>query len=177
MPFDSPDVNLGELLKDVATGKTQLPDFQREWKWDTDQIRSLLASISLGYPVGVVMTLEVGGDSVRFLPRPISGVTLGNTRSPEQLILDGQQRLTSLYQSLYSARPVETKDPRGKRLLRWYYLDIEKCLDPDGDREEAILPIPEDRVVRNFRNEPTSDYSSVERECAAEMFPLARIFD
>jgi len=76
MPFDSPDVNLGDLLKDVSSGKTQLPDFQREWKWDTDQIRSLLASISLGYPVGVVMTIEVGGDSVQFLPRPISGVML-----------------------------------------------------------------------------------------------------
>ena len=60
MPFDSPDVNLGTLLGDAANGKTQLPDFQREWKWDSDQIASLLASISLGYPVGVIMMLEVG---------------------------------------------------------------------------------------------------------------------
>jgi uncharacterized protein with ParB-like and HNH nuclease domain len=78
MPFDSPDVNLGDLLKEVATGRTQLPDFQREWKWDTDLIASLLASISLGYPVGVVMMLEVGDGSVNFLPRPISGVELSS---------------------------------------------------------------------------------------------------
>ncbi len=40
MPFESPDVPLGDLLKQVTTGKIQLPDCQREWKWDTDrQIR------------------------------------------------------------------------------------------------------------------------------------------
>ena len=33
MPFDSPDLNLGnELLKDVGVGKIRLPDFQRDWK-------------------------------------------------------------------------------------------------------------------------------------------------
>jgi len=42
----------GDLLGRAATGKVQLPDFQREWKWDDDRIASLLASISLGYPVG-----------------------------------------------------------------------------------------------------------------------------
>jgi uncharacterized protein with ParB-like and HNH nuclease domain len=66
MPFESPDENLGDLLGRVAAGKVQLPDFQREWKWDDDRIASLLASVSLGYPVGVVMTLEVGGDGIRF---------------------------------------------------------------------------------------------------------------
>ena len=55
MPFESPDYPLGELLKQASAGQIQLPDFQREWKWDDDHIRSLLASISLGYPVGVMM--------------------------------------------------------------------------------------------------------------------------
>jgi len=62
MPFESPDVPLGELLKLVANGKVQLPDFQREWKWDSDRIASLIASVAQGHPVGVVMTLEVGGE-------------------------------------------------------------------------------------------------------------------
>ena len=46
MPFESPDYPLSELLKETRDGKIQLPDFQREWKWDDDHIRSLLASIS-----------------------------------------------------------------------------------------------------------------------------------
>ena len=40
--------------------------------------------------------------------------------------MDGQQRLTSLYQALRSGKPVDTMDARGKKLLRWYYLDIER---------------------------------------------------
>jgi len=54
MPFDSPDLPLADLMRSVASGKIQLPDFQREWKWDDDRIAGLLASVSLGHPVGEV---------------------------------------------------------------------------------------------------------------------------
>jgi uncharacterized protein with ParB-like and HNH nuclease domain len=118
MPFESPDWDLGDLLKDVSTGVVQLPDFQREWKWDDERIRSLLATVTLGYPMGVVMTLETGGDGARFKPRPLGGVELAKNREPGQLLLDGQQRLTSLFQALKSGLPVHTFDSRGKRLVR-----------------------------------------------------------
>lgn len=58
MPFESPDYPLADLLNGVAGGKIQLPDFQREWKWDDECIASLLANIGLDHPVGVVMMLE-----------------------------------------------------------------------------------------------------------------------
>ena len=77
--------------------------------------------------------------------------------------------MTSLYQSLSSERPVDTKDPRGKKLRRWYYVDMKKALDPDADREEAILAIPEDRTVReDFGRKAVEDYTTTDRECAAE---------
>lgn len=178
MPFDSPDVKLGELLDDVRSGKTQLPDFQREWKWDTDRISSLLASVSLGYPVGVLMMLEVGGTETRFRPRPIAGVDTEQLLPPEKLMLDGQQRTTSLFQALKSARPVDTTDAKGKKLKRWYYVDIEKALDPLLDREEAIVSVPEDRILhRDFGRVVEADYSTIERECQAGMFPLWRALD
>jgi hypothetical protein len=44
----------------------------------------------------------------------VEGVTLQNPPEPERLILDGQQRLTSLFQSLFSGQPVVTRDPREK---------------------------------------------------------------
>lgn len=179
MPFDSPDLNLGELLRDVGTGKIRLPDFQRDWKWDTDRIAGLLASVSLGYPVGVVMLLEAGGSEVAFATRLISGVDEASaTKATEQLVLDGQQRLTSLYQALASGRVVQTQDARKKRLSRWYYLDIAACLAGDVDREEAIVAVPESRVWRdNFGRDVRLDLSTTERECQAEMFPLAKVFD
>ncbi|HEX8086137.1 MAG TPA: DUF262 domain-containing protein [Solirubrobacteraceae bacterium] len=178
MPFDSPDVNLGALLEDVHCGKIQLPDFQREWKWDDDRIASLLASISVDHPVGVLMMLELGGSDVRFKPRPVAGVSDPTSASPERLLLDGQQRVTSLYQALRSGRVVDTTDARGKRLKRWYYVDIARALDDDLDREDVILSIPEDRVIRSdFGRVVDQDLSSVDLECRGEAFPLARVFD
>lgn len=180
MPFDSPDLNLGdELLKQVGTGKIRLPDFQRDWKWDVDRIASLLASVSLGYPVGVVMLLETGGADVQFAHRLVSGVDPSTANQPaERLILDGQQRLTSLYQALASGRPVKTQDTRKKRLERWFYIDMDAALDGDGDREAAVVAVPGDRIERdNFGKDIVRDLSTTELECEQEMFPLWAVFD
>ena len=178
VPFESPDVPLGDLLKLVATGKLQLPDFQREWKWDTDRIASLIASVGQGHPVGVVMTLEVGGDGVHFAPKPLAGVTGAALMSPEQLLLDGQQRTTSLFQALHSGRPVATKDARERRISRWYYIDMNIAMAPDGDLQDAVVAVPEDRKVRdNFGRDVIADYSTTQHECAAEMFPVGILFD
>lgn len=179
MPFESPDWSLGELLKDVRSGKVQLPDFQREWKWDDDRIKSLLATITRGYPIGVVMTLETGGDGARFKPKAISGVaTSTDLYAPDQLLLDGQQRLTSLYQALMSGRVVDTLDARGKRLQRWYYIDILASLGDESERENAILAVPADRVVReDFGRVVKADYSTRGGECEAGVFPLQLSFD
>src|SRR5690242_3121257 len=122
MPLDSPD--LRDLLAMADVGEIQLPDFQRPWKWDDDRILSLLATVTLGYPLGVMMTLETGGPGTRFKPRPLAGTNVRVGVEPEQLLMDGQQRLTSLYQALRSYKPVDTMDARGKRLQRWYYIDI-----------------------------------------------------
>lgn len=178
MPFDSPDENLGGLLANVREGRIQLPDFQREWKWDTDRISSLLASISLDFPIGVLMMLEVGGADVNFKPRPVAGADKPNLQVPEKLLLDGQQRITSLYQSLGSAQVVKTADSRGKRLSRWYYVDIKRSLDPEDDREDAIIAVPEDRKIKSdFGRLIDADYSTLDRECRAEVFPLNHAFD
>ncbi len=178
MPFESPDVPLADLLTQVATGKIQLPDFQREWKWDTDRIASLIASVAQGHPVGVVMTLEMGGDDVNFAPKPLSGVTGGHLETPKQLLLDGQQRTTSLFQSLHSGKPVATKDSREKKISRWYYVDMKTALTPDGDLEDAIIAVPKDRIIRdNFGRDVIADYTTTEGGCAAEMFPVGIVFD
>ena len=150
--FDSTKESLLDMLRSIADGKTQLPDFQRGWVWDDDHIRSLLASLSLAYPVGTVMMLETGSDEVKFKPRPIEGATTNGVK-PDRLILDGQQRLTSLYLATLYGKAVETQDARKKLIKRWYYIDMVKALKPDGDRDDAIVSLPEDRVTRNFRNE------------------------
>ncbi len=175
--FDSIRESLQDVLKSVREGKTQLPDFQRGWVWDDEHIRSLLASISLSFPIGAVMMLQTGNPDLRLKPRLVEGATLRDPPDSERLILDGQQRLTSLFQSLVMEQPVTTRDLRGKPIKRWYYLDIAKALSSNGDREDAIVGLPEDRCIRNFRNEVLADYTTIEKECAAELFPLSLVFD
>lgn len=178
MPFESPDWPLGDLLRDIRSSKMQLPDFQRDWKWDEPRIVALLATLTQGHPMGVVMTLETGGDGARFKPKTLAGVDPGvGANDPEQLLLDGQQRLTSLYQALMSGNPVDTTDPRGKRLRRWYYIDIEQTLKGE-DREDVIFGVSEDRIQRDdFGRRVAADYSSTEAECQAGVFPLRLAFD
>ena len=179
MGFDSPDLGLNGLMTDIGNGKIQLPDFQREWKWDDDRILSLLASIARGHPIGVLMMLQVDGDRKRFAPKPLAGVALSpQLLAPERLILDGQQRLTSLYQALASDRPVDTTDSRGKKIKRWYYVKISDAISDNADVEEAIISVPEDKLMRDqFGRTVTADYSSRDAECKAEVFPLSLIFN
>jgi hypothetical protein len=175
--FDSTKTSLHDLLARADSGKLQLPDFQRGWVWDDDRIRSLLASLSVSFPIGAVMLLETGGAHVRFKPRPLAGT---NERlrqiAPETLILDGQQRLTSLYQSLKSETVVETKDAKGKPIRRWYYIDMRKAVINDDDREDAVLSVPEDRQIKAFGGDITLNVSTPEREYATDCFPVSRIF-
>jgi hypothetical protein len=51
------------------------------------------------------MTIETSEDGVQFAPKPIAGVDLGSHSDPDELLLDGQQRLTSLFQALASGKP------------------------------------------------------------------------
>ncbi len=138
--------NLNELLEDCEHGTLQLPDFQRSWVWDEDRIKSLIASISRAFPIGALMSLEAGGP-VNFKPRHLEGVLIeAKQATPQSLLLDGQQRLTSLYQVTLRGKVVETITPKNKKVKRWFYLDIRKSLDPLIDREEAIIGCPKIRL-------------------------------
>src|SRR5262245_7119532 len=129
--FSTGEPPLAELLEEAAKGEIQLPDFQRGWVWDDNHIRSLIASVSVSYPIGAVMLLETGGNGVRFRPRPIEGASIPNGTTPKKLILDGQQRVTSLFLTLKSGAPVNTRTDKGEPIKRIYFLDIAKCLNPD----------------------------------------------
>lgn len=171
------DTELSELMRDVTSGKAQLPEFQRSWTWDDGRIRGILASLSQGYPMGAIMRLECGNANVKFKYRPIEGVK-NVTVAPNYLILDGQQRLTSMYRTTCSTDAVFTKTDKGKEIKRFYYLDIKKCLDDNEDRYDAIVPVPEDRKVKtDFDRKVLLDLSTKELEYENEMFPINIIFD
>ena len=175
--FQTNPYDLNKLLEDCHRGTLQLPDFQRSWVWDEDRIKSLITSVSRAFPVGALMSLDTGGP-VNFKPRPIEGApSEAKHATPQSLLLDGQQRMTSLYQVTLRGKVVETITPKKKKVRRWFYIDIRKAIDSSVDREEAIVSVPEDRMVRkDFGREVVLDLSSPEREYAALMYPVSRVF-
>jgi hypothetical protein len=176
--FESGDVPLADLLTQAHEGKLQLPDFQRGWVWDDDHIISLLASVSRSFPIGALMTLETGNAEVRFQPRPLQGTpSAAATLDPKYLLLDGQQRTTSLYMALRSGAPVPTRDTRKKDVERWYFADLDACIDPDADRNDAILSLPANKQRGSASGQVPLDASTIEAQVRSGLFPLDIVLD
>ncbi|WP_425612562.1 GmrSD restriction endonuclease domain-containing protein [Xanthomonas prunicola] len=175
--FDSTKLPLKDLLKDVVQGKIQLPDFQRGWVWDDEHVRSLLVSLGRSFPVGAVMLLETGGE-VRFQVRPVENVPLEGLAAPEKLILDGQQRLTTLTQVLKLSGPVKTTTDKGKPVDRHYYIHIPTALAGPDRLDEAIIATDGSRQQRSdFGRRLDLDLSTRALECKQLYFPCSEILE
>lgn len=177
--FDSTKRSLPDVLADITNGKIQLPDFQRGWIWDDEHVQSLLASVARSFPIGAVMLLETGGD-VQFQVRPIEHVTFNNNSVPEaeSLILDGQQRLTTLTQVLKLTQPVQTRSTKGKSIERFYYFDIDLALEGADRIEDAIIAVEGDlKLKSNFGRDVQLDLSTRELECKNFFFPCTEIIN
>ncbi|MFR9524546.1 MAG: DUF262 domain-containing protein [Rikenellaceae bacterium] len=177
MSVRSNDTNLSDLLNDVSSAKAQLPEFQRSWVWSDAKIKKLIESISSGFPMGAVMFLECGGDA-RFKYRKFEGVDKNIERTPDWLVLDGQQRLTTLSQVFFNKSAVQTQTDTGKAIQRYYYLNIRKAIDPDVDIIDAIESVSEKKIkTENIgRREVILNLSTQENEFAQLMYPLNIIF-
>ncbi|PWR17915.1 hypothetical protein DKG74_20310 [Zavarzinia aquatilis] len=163
-------------MRDCHEGKLQLPDFQRGWVWDQDRIVDLLASVSEGFPVGALMTLEAAGE-VAFAVNPIEGAPAAS-KPLEAYLLDGQQRMTSLYQSTSSRNAVKTQTAKNKPVKLHFYFDIRAALNPNVARRDAIVATPEDRIIReDFGRRIALDLSNEDAQFTALHFPIDRIFD
>lgn len=173
----SHDTFLKDILRDIDMGTTCLPDFQRGWVWDDEHIKSLIASITNSYPIGAVMFLEQGGEGIRFKSRSFTNVP-EDDKEPERFVLDGQQRLTSVYCAMYNQKPVPTQTIKKEDVERFYYLDIEKSLDPDTDRVDAVVSVPSDKKIKkDFGRVIETDLSTRRGELENHMFPLNIVFD
>ncbi|MFC2487329.1 MAG: DUF262 domain-containing protein [Alloprevotella sp.] len=181
MAVKSNDTNLSELLKTVGNGKSQLPDFQRSWVWDDTRICKLIESLTSGFPMGAAMFLDYSPDAgIRFKYRLFERVDKKyESVVPDSLVLDGQQRLTTLYQVFMSKAPVITRTDTDKEsvIKRYYYMDIKKAINPEADRLEAIISISEDKTkTENIGRDLILDLRTREDEYKNLMFPLNLTF-
>ncbi|MFW5472285.1 GmrSD restriction endonuclease domain-containing protein [Knoellia sp. CPCC 206450] len=92
-------MKVSQVLDLIDSGDIALPEFQRGYVWNRDQVRGLLSSLYRGYPVGSFMTwnTKAEGASARGGPVAVDGTV--------KLLLDGQQRATTLYGVIRGAAP------------------------------------------------------------------------
>ncbi|RDH76882.1 DUF262 domain-containing protein [Mycolicibacterium moriokaense] len=100
---------LGHLVLDIKAGRIALPDIQRPFVWSSAKARDLLDSMYRGYPIGTIMLWETGVDA------GTRKIGESDADSPRLLIVDGQQRLTSLY-AVLTGQQVLTKKFEQRRI-------------------------------------------------------------
>lgn len=93
---------LGDLLRDVRSGRIGLPDLQRPFVWQDNKVRNLFDSMIKGYPVGYIMLWE---SPVEYEDKK-SSIGFGEKIfvEPKELVIDGQQRLTALVSAMYGIK-------------------------------------------------------------------------
>lgn len=176
MSVYSNDTDLKDLLYQIENGKIQLPDFQRDWVWDDDKICKLIESIASGFPMGAAMFLETGNPAVKFTFRTFTAAPKHNDIHPDRLVLDGQQRLTTLFQ-VFNGNGATIVNGSKSKEKRYYYLDIRKALDPHTSMLEAVVSMPENKILTtNIGREVKLDLSTREAEYANMKFPLNLVF-
>lgn len=122
------------------------------------------------------MLLETGNPNVRFKPNPIQGVINPSCKDPEHLDLDGQQRITSLYQTVVTNEIVATPNEKNYEIKRWYYIDMMMALDPSIDLEEAIISVNENKqITQNIGRDIVLDLSQQEYEYEKLMYPVCML--
>lgn len=99
--FNNIPSKVGDLLNDVKNGKIGLPDLQRPFVWKDNKVRELLDSMIKGYPIGYIMLWSSPEDYEN------TGHIGKNDKiytQPDDLVIDGQQRLTALLAALYGVK-------------------------------------------------------------------------
>lgn len=97
MDYRSITFSTDELVELIKLGKIALPEFQRSFVWEPEQVRDLLDSVSREWPIGALLVLR--GASL-FQGRAVDGSQRKLSSEIEYLILDGQQRITSIFHAL-----------------------------------------------------------------------------
>jgi len=128
--------SLMQLIEDIKSGRVALPDIQRPFVWSSAKTRDLFDSMYRGYPIGTLMFWETGAD--------VGTRQIGMEeaeRAAQLLIVDGQQRLTSLF-AVLTGRPVLTKTYEEKKIRIGFRPEDElfEVTDAAIERDPHFIP-------------------------------------
>lgn len=140
------------MLSEIHQRQLALPDFQRDFVWDAHATEELIESICRSFPAGSLLVMPWRENT--FSPRAIQGAPELDDVKPHQLILDGQQRLSSLYQACYGVGEYR------------YYIDFNPLLNGD-EIEEAVF------YKHRKRN---GAFKTIQQQADRLVLPLGELF-
>jgi hypothetical protein len=153
--YKTTSYNLRKLIDDIDIGTIGLPDIQRPFIWKDTKVRDLFDSMYKGYPVGYFLFWETdNNDNAKNIG------TEKKQKTPQSLIVDGQQRLTSLYAVI-----------KAKEIIRESF-DKDKITISFNPLEEKF-EIPDASIKRNPRY--FQDISTIWQE-NANLFKIVNNF-
>lgn len=167
-----PAVSISSVLKRITAGELAMPAIQRDYEWDQNRVYWLFDSLMRKYPISSFLLWEVHGDTVgkykfyRFLSDYRETF---NIRGEERVVgphdrfdavLDGQQRLTSLYIGFYGSYAWRVQygrwddDNQTSRPTRKLYLNLSRTFVPDEDEQGRLYDF-------QFKTEAESGFSDL----------------
>ena len=139
--FKKVDYILKKLVEDISMGEIGLPDIQRPFVWPMTQVRDLFDSMYRGFPIGYLLFWENGSSDTH---RTIGAAP--KQKVARLLIVDGQQRLTSLY-AVMKAVPVITKNFKSQRIKIAFHPLSEKFEVSNAAIEKDVEWIPDISIL------------------------------
>jgi Protein of unknown function DUF262 len=149
------EATVEELVSMIERGELRLPEMQRRYVWRSTRVRDLLDSLYRGYPSGAILLWETDENVA------LQDFAVPQARNPYQstrLLLDGQQRLTSLSAAI-RGQPVKVRGRQRPIELLFNLehpeeLSVVTEVDEDADNDDDLLPdeteAPEDELQRRF---------------------------
>jgi len=162
---DTPTKQLSWLLEQIHQCEMALPDFQRDFVWDPSATQELIISVANNYPAGSLLAIRNASDTNRyFAAREVQGAPTLNGHKPTYLILDGQQRLTSLYQAFYGTGEYQ------------YFLNLRHLLNGmEIDDEDVIFHARSD-AKRGWQLRAVQKYTTIQGQAGDLILPLRVLF-
>jgi hypothetical protein len=159
---DTPTKELSWLLMQIQQREAALPDFQRDFVWEPAATQELIISIANNYPAGSLLAIR--NTNNYFASREFEGAPQLDGSKPTYLILDGQQRLTSLFQAFY-----------GKGDYR-YFIRVKGLLDGQEIDDEDVLFHVRASAQRGQQGRDLKKYATLEGQAEDLVMPLSTLF-
>ncbi len=170
MSIQKVDTTVGNLVDMIERGELRLPEMQRRYVWTATRVRDLLDSLYRGYPSGTILVWETEQQ------QPSRDLQVGQSTSPfagHKLLLDGQQRLTSL-SAILRAEPIRVRN-RKRDIQIAFNLDhpedgIDEVIEVEDDAEPRLGEADD---VTLFEGEDDEDVPNLNQRLQRRTFAVA----